>query len=181
MKRFSLFFLVLAVVIISFSTCNKEDCPTTQQTYFTGTSTWVKDIDPGTTELLQSGKVLITDQTAEWYDSANIVQVTGQSFWTVNWLMEADFSGAKLWGTAIINEGVKNQGDPVQGKWEIIWDGTLTDAVFDPEAGFFIQGLITVDGVGTGVEGNVEGMIGQWTYTMDISQGFIYKTEGYIK
>lgn len=180
MKRLNLIFLVLAVVVISFSTC-KEDCPTPQPTNFTGTSTWVKDIDPGTTEALESGKVLIIGQTAEWYDSANIAQVTGQSFWTVNWLMDADFSGGKLWGTAIINEGVKNQGDPVLGKWEIIWDGILTDAVFDPEAGFFTQGRITVDAVGAGVSGNVDGMSGQWTYTMDIAQGFVYKTEGHIK
>jgi len=180
MKRSNLIFLVLVVTAISFSSCQKE-CTTPQQTNFTGTSTWVKDMDPGTTEALESGKVLITGQVAEWYESANITEVTGQSFWTVNWLIDPDFTSAKLWGTSIINVGVENQGDPVLGKWEMIWNGTLSNAVFDPEAGFFTQGLIAVDAVGTGVSGSVDGISAHWTYTMDISKGFVYAFEGYIK
>lgn len=183
MKSSSIIFLVLAVVLISFSSCEKDDCPAIpQQINFTGTSTWVADIDPGTTEVLaESGKVLIIGQISEWYEETNITQNTGQSFWTVNWLMEADFSGATLWGTAVINVGVKNQGDAVLGKWELTWEGTLTNAVFDPVSGFFSDGDILVDAVGVGVSGNTVGMAGQWTYTMDIAEGFVYKSEGHIK
>ena len=180
MKRLISILLLLALVVFSFN-CKKEECTTPEQTEFTGISTWVKDMDPGTTDALENGKVLITGQTAEWYDSASIAQVTGQSIWVINWLMDADFSKAQVWGTAVLNEGVKNEGDNATGKWEVIWEGTLTGGVVDPETGFFSQGFIDVDANGTGVSGNVEGMVGHWKYTMDISKGFVYHSQGYIK
>ena len=180
MKWSSLLYLILAIMFIS-SGCKNEDCDTMKKTEFTGTSTWVKDISPGTTEVLESGKILITGQKSEWYDSANIAQVTGQSFWVVNQVMSADFSGSELWGTAVINVGVKNEGDPVLGKWEIIWDGTLTDVVIDPESGSIIGGKIKANACGVGVSGNVENMTGHWIYIMDLAQGPIYYSTGYIK
>jgi hypothetical protein len=96
-------------------------------------------------------------------------------------IWEADFSGSELWGAAVINVGVKNEGDPVLGKWEIVWDGTLTDVVLDPESGSIIGGIITANVYGAGVSGKVDNMIANWIYIMDISKGPVYHSTGYIK
>ena len=182
MKRLNLLFFVLIMIFVSFG-CEKEECTectTSQKTEFTGKCTPVKEISPGTVEVLPSGKILVTGTSDEWYDSASIALVSGQSFWYGNRIMEADLSSAEFWGTAVINVGVKNEGDPVLGKWELIWEVTLTGGVFDPETGAFSEGIIKGDASGTGVSGNVEGMLGHWTYTMDLSKGDIYYSEGYI-
>ncbi|NOX84866.1 MAG: hypothetical protein GXO86_02700 [Chlorobi bacterium] len=180
MKCSKLLLLALATILFS-SGCNIANRRIPQKTDFTGTCTPVKDISPGTTEVLESGKLLVTGQTSEWYDSTNITLVTGQSIWIANRVMEPDFSSAKLWGTAVINVGVKNEGDPVLGKWELIWEATLTGGVFDPETGTLTQGIIKGEACGTGVSGNVVGMVGHWIYTMDFSKGDIYYSTGYIK
>jgi len=179
MKRTNLLFLVLTIIFVSFG-CKNEEGTTPQKTEFTGTCTMVKEISPGKVDVLESGKILVTGTSDEWYDSTSIAQVTGQSFWYSNRIMEADFSSADSWGTAVINVGVKKEGDPVLGKWELIWKATLTGGVFDPETGTFSEGIIKGEACGTGVSGNVEGMVGHWTYTMDLSKGDIYYSEGYI-
>ena len=147
---------------------------------FTGTSTIVAPIDPGTTQVLPNGKIKIKNQVAEWFENSEVCEmVTGQSFWYANWLIAADGSGAKIWGKAEINVGVLEEGDDVLGTWELSWHGWVTEGEMGPAG--FIKGLITVEAVGTGKSGAVKGMVGHWTYTMSIEDGFVYATEGFIK
>ena len=134
---------------------------------FTGRSDFIAPGDPGTVTQLPSGQTLIEGQTAEWFDTADDWRATGTTMWVVNWLIEADPPNtAELWGTAELFV----EGD--RGKWEITWHGYQT-----PTPGGFV---ILVEGVGTGVEGEVLGMVGNWIYMMDIENGFFYTTEGEI-
>ena len=179
MKRTNLIFLVLVASIIFFG-CSKDDCTTPEATNFTGASMWIADVDPGTFATVSDGKMLITGQVAEWYDSATVSQVTGKSLWTVNWLLEADWSSGDIWGTATLYVGLESGGNPANAKgvWEVTWQGELTEGVFDPEFGFLTEGIIAVTANGEGTSGEVKGKFAQWTYTMDISQGFVYNFTG---
>ena len=177
MKRLNLLFLILGVVTIVFFGCKEDECPTPTPTEFTGTSIPVLPGDEGITTVLPDGRTLIDGQTAEWYEEATDWMVTGQSFWIVNWLIEKEppFT-AQLWGTAVINVGVKNTGDASRGKWELSWQGVQTPT----QDGF----KIVVDAVGTGTEGEVKGLFANWTYTMNYNgtpESMFYATAGTIK
>lgn len=133
-------------------------------TYFSGTSTFQKPVEPGTTTLLPNGKTLIKGEVAEWYDDATDPRVTGVSFWTVNKLLNPDGTG-RAWGKAEII--VNNSG----GKWKIIWWGKITEVGVDAKA------------IGVGVEGTVRGLFARWTYTMvfaNIVTVPFYTSEGKI-
>jgi hypothetical protein len=185
--KYSIFvFLFMAIALFYFSCSdNNPTSPELSQsdqvtstlakvtTPFIGESIWVADIDQGTMKVLPNGKILIKGQKSEWFESADVPMVTGQSFWDINWKIEADWSGAKIWGKAdiIVDDGL--------GTWKLSWHGWLTDGEFD--AGFFSKGIIVVEAVGTGKSGVVKGMVGHWTYTMNIEDGFVYETEGYIQ
>lgn len=190
MKHLNFMVLAMGLAFLFFS-CSKnnpvtpDDQVTTSfkshETTFTGTSTPTGNIIyPGDVYPLANGKLLIMGNTAEWYESADETMVTGQSIWYVNWLIEPDWSGAEVWGTTDIYVGLASGGDPVdaEGTWEMIWHGWLTEGVFG--GGFFAEGIIEVEAVGTGISGVVEGMIAQWTYTLDLSSGLIYNFTGSI-
>ena len=186
MKRLITMFLFVGVTMFFYSCSeNNSTAPELSKsdqvtstlakvtTEFIGESNWVADLEPGTMKVLPNGKILIKGQKSEWFESADVPMVTGQSFWDINWLIEADWSGAKIWGKADINV------DDDLGTWKLSWHGWLTDGEYD--AGFFSKGIIVVEAVGTGKSGVVKGMVGHWTYTMDIEEGFVYATEGYIQ
>ncbi len=177
MKKLILLILGGALLL---SGCSKDNCTVPQATDFSGTSTWVADVDPGSLTVMNDGRMLIEGQIGEWYDSSGNKLVTGKSIWTVNWILQPDWSSAKLWGTAEIFTGLESGGTPgnAEGVWEITWNGTLTEGVFDPEIQFLSQGKILVTANGKGKSGVVEGKLATWTYTMDISKGFVYNLTG---
>ncbi len=177
MKKLILLFLGVALLL---SGCSKDNCTAPQATDFSGTSTWVADVDPSTLTMLDGGRMLIEDQIGEWYDSSDEKLVTGKSIWTVNWLLEPDWSSAKLWGTAKIYVGVPSGGsaEAATGIWELTWEGQLTEGVFDPEIQFLSEGIISVTANGYGTSGDVMGKHANWTYTMNIKQGFVYNLTG---
>ena len=191
--KLRILFLITLLFVVTLG-CNKvNDIATTDNSQiettslkaheiaFEGTSTpFGLPIDPGTFTLLPNGKFLIEGNIAEWYESADESMVTGQSIWYVNWLIESDWSGAEVWGTTDIYVGLESGGNPADadGKWELIWHGWLTDGV--PGGGFFTEGIIEVEAVGTGTSGVVEGMTAHWIYTLDLSEGLIYNFEGSI-
>jgi len=177
MKRSILVLLVIGVTII-FLGCSEDNCtaPVESNQAFAGTSIWVADIDPGVTTTLDGGKTLITGQTSEWYDSTGVSMVTGKSFWDVNWLIEED-GNAQLWGTSELLV------DDDRGKWKLTWSGQRTPT----GGGTFVEWespfRIEVEAVGTGIEGDVNGLEAKWTFTMDFNGDFstlFYKSEGYI-
>ncbi len=195
MKRLIIMFLVIGITMFIYS-CS-EQSPTAPEISqndqsatslekkiiekFTGTSEWVKDISFGEPpEILSNGKLKLKGMISEWYENTSCSMVTGQSIWTVNWLIDADWSRAKLWGTADINVGVKEDGDPVLGTWQLLWHGRLTEGIYDEATGFFSGGKIVVKAIGKGKSGIVKGMIGHWTYTMNIAEGFVYSSHGFI-
>ena len=89
------------------------------KTLFEGRCDWILDIDGGKTIILPNGKTQIKGQTSQWYDDANDLMVTGDSFWDVNWLIEED-GNAKIWGKAEID--VDDDG----GTWGLSWHGWRT-------------------------------------------------------
>ncbi len=189
MKHSNLLILFIGLAII-FSGCSKDNSLTTDldqsdqitnsmkadKISFTGTS--IPDGFPvgGDTTYLPNGKVLIKGVTADWYDHSDSCggMITGPSFWTVNSLTNPDGS-AKMWGKAEITV----DGEGCTGKWEISWHGYLTPYT----DGSGIE--IICDGNGKGKEGDVKGMVGKWTYTMNFvfsdPTTFFYASEGYIK
>lgn len=80
----------------------------------------------------------------------------------MNWLIEEDGITAKVWGKAEIFL------DDDRGKWEMSWKGYLNE-----------NGLIA-EAIGIGMEGEVKGLVGKWTYIMDFEL-FVYNFEGYYK
>ena len=146
---------------------------------FNGRSDFIKPIYGGDTTFLPNGKMLIKGVIAEWYDIAFYEadglpcwEVTGTTIWYINSLTEVDGS-AKIWGKAELFV----EGD--RGKWDLSWHGYLTPY----EDGSGLE--IVADANGTGKEGEVKGMVGKWTYTMNFTftdpATFFYATEGYIK
>ena len=179
MKRTILLFLVLGVSATYFG-CKNEKGTTPQKTEFTGTSAPVAIVDLGKTTVLPNGNVLMEGIKYEWYDSTSVWQATGQSIWYENWLIYSSGDTIKIWGIADINVAGENPGDPSRGKWELLWNGWVTQYEMD-EKGNFTKGLIAVDACGNGTSGAVEGMLGQWKYSMDIEQEFVYHNTGFFK
>ena len=188
MKRSKLMFLVIGIAII-FSGCSKDNSlapdlsQSDQETNllkaekipFTGESNFFAPGEPGTTTVLPNGNILIKGQTVIWYDTATDLRVAGLSNWTANWLITGE-NTAKLWGDCEILVGTHPDDPPgiePTGIWKLSWHGYQT-----PTPGGFI---IVAEANGTGKEGIVKGMVGKWTYTMNIEEGFFYATEGYIK
>ena len=194
MKRSNLLILFIGVAIIFFG-CTKDDAvapdrsQNNQETslkaskiLFAGTSNMVAPGDEGTTTILPNGNIMIKGQTAVWYDAAfldegggDCWEVTGISNWTVNWLITGE-NTAKVWGKCEILVGTHPDFPEYEqiGKWDITWHGYQTPA----EGGGFV---VVCDANGQGKEGDVKGMTGKWTYTLDIANGFFYATDGYIK
>ena len=177
MKRFIITSIAISLTLL-FIGCSDEDNPRTCdcKQLFKGTSKFIAEIDSGLTTVLDDGRILITNQKAEWYDSTNVKLLTGKSFWTVNWLKETD-GNAEMWATAeiVVDSGL--------GKWELSWSGTRvpTDSgsFVEMQSPFRVEG----DAVGKGVEGEVLGMEAKWTYTMDFNgdlSTLFYNSEGYI-
>ena len=187
MKRSNLSLLVIgvAIILLGFSKADDLLAPEVGQsdqvtTAFTGTSEFKAPIEPGITIKKPDGKILIIGNVAEWYDDSDNKIVKGKSIWYANWLIEADFTSAKVWGKAELFMDSENPDvDPPCGKWEILWYGKLTDGGID-ENGNWSKGLINVKAIGQGKSGKVKGMVAEWTYTMNIEEAFMYKSEGII-
>lgn len=143
--------------------CNKEN----------DMSTIEKDQDE-TTSLKAQGEVTNFTGTSNpidypnpagnyWIDEATESMVSGVTLWE-----EVGAMDNKFWGTAELFVGATEIGGDYFGKWEMKWYGTATPPILLAYA------------VGVGTEGNVKGMFAEWTYTMDLTLGFYYETEGYI-
>jgi len=174
MKRLNLMFWIIGVSIIfwgcshglsqSDQVTNSLKSAKTPITEFSGISTPVAVPEPGTKTVLPNGKTIITDMIAEWYDDADPddENVTGQSIWYENWMIEADGSSAHVWGEADVN---LDNG----GTWKISWHGTITayegKTLYDQTNPF----TAVAHAKGTGKTGDVKGMVADWTYTMDFN------------
>ena len=188
MKRSILMCLALGVTVFFFGCSNDDlmDLESVQsdqevstlksmkngnvKTPFTGTSNPYFIEEDGT----EHGKKLVKGAYAEWYDVASDWRVTGDTFWYINSIVQADGT-TKLWGKAeIIVEG-ENPGDESRGKWEMTWHGYLT-----PNPDVLNAFFIVANAVGQGKSGDVKGLVAHWTYTMDITNGFFYESKGYI-
>ncbi|UCH14826.1 MAG: hypothetical protein JSV22_02400 [Bacteroidales bacterium] len=183
MKRSILIFLVIGVTMLFFG-CSEDspmtpeldqDDPTTndlkcargEKTEFSGISNFVAPGDAGTSVELPNGKILVKGISSQWHDDADDYRVTGNSFWYFNQLISGE-NTAQLWGRAELY--VDNDG----GKWNMRWHGYQAPT---PDGGF----IIVADVFGRGVEGEVKGLVAKWRYTMNISEGFFYAIEGYIR
>jgi len=189
MKRLILMFLVFGVAYF-FSSCSKDNTATdfgqndqltnslkVTNLKFAGESNPVAILDPGTTTVLPNGNILIEGLVAEWYDQADTWQVTGQSIWYESWEIFKNGKKIKIWGTADINV---NDPDFGTGTWKLNWHGWVTDYTMDAD-GNLTSGLIAVVANGHGKSGVVEGMVANWKYSMDISDGFTYYFTGHLK
>ena len=188
MKRLILMFLVFGVAYF-FSSCSKDNTATdfgqndqltnslkVTNLKFAGESNPVATLDPGTTTVLPNGNILIEGLVAEWYDQADTWQVTGQSIWYESWEIFKNGKKIKIWGTADINV---NDPDFGTGTWKLNWHGWITD--YTMEGSNFTSGHIAVVANGHGDSGVVEGMVANWKYSMDISDGFTYYFTGHLK
>ena len=189
MKRIILMFLVFGIAYF-FSACSKDN-PVTDlgqnnqltnslkvtNLNFTGESNYVNTLDPGTTTVLPNGNILVEGVVAEWYDQADIWQVTGQSIWYETWEIYKNGKKIKIWGTADINVDDLVHG---AGTWKLKWHGWITDYTMDA-GGNFTSGHIAVIANGHGDSGVVAGMVANWKYSMDISEGFTYYFNGHLK
>jgi len=151
------------------------------QISFTGSSNPANKPEiKGTTIKLPNGKTQVINNIVEWYDKANDWRVTGKSFWYINSLTEEDGLKAKIWGKAEIIVDGENIDDKSRGKWELSWFGKIIpkeDPPYNEKSPF----TILVEAVGTGIEGEVKGLVAKWTYTFDSDIGFYYNTEGIIQ
>ncbi len=142
------------------------------KTTFTGQCTHLEDGNSGTQMPLPNGKVLSEGETAYWYDSANEPLVSGVSKWYINRIINVDGS-QKIWGKAEIFVGTNSETEDPEtnnnGIWEITWHGWLTTTT--PE--------LVCDAAGTGMSGDVKGMVANWVYTFNFGL-YQYDTEGYI-
>ena len=183
MKRSNLMFLVIGVAIIFFG-CSKDDplVPGLSQndqgttslkaakikTPFSGYCSFLAVLDPGEDVLLPNGTTLRTGYVSQWKDNSDDPLVAGISTWTMNWLIEEDGITAKIWGKAeiLLNDG--------RGKWKLSFHGNVTNT----EVGMIIEDVC----VGTGKEGEVEGMVAKWAHKMDFDFSnpatFVYNFEG---
>lgn len=138
---------------------------------FTGQCTPFKSGNSATEKPLPNGKVLSEGETAYWYELADEPLVSGVSKWYINRIINEDGS-QKIWGKAEIFVGTdtdtENPETNNNGVWEIHWYGWFTTT---PQ--------IVCDAVGTGMSGDVKGMVAKWVYTFDFGL-FQYDTEGYI-
>ena len=165
MRRSNLMFLLIGIAII-FGGCEKMD-----------------SLEPNAgidqeSSLLKAAKVhtkftgLCTPITLSpvntWYDESDDWRVTGTTIWITESVIQCDETTFKLRGTAELTL------DDDGGKWAMTWHGTQT--LTSPEGNF----TIVAHAVGTGIEGEVEGLTARWKYTLDTADGFIYNVKGKI-
>ena len=174
-KSVSVFLLIFTILVYFGCTEDNPIGPQADQgtasleklnkTTFTGTSRFVKPIDPGTTTVLPNGYTLIEQRVVEWYDEASDPRITGRSIWTVDQIISPD--GAVKYGgsTELIVDGSG-------GKWEMWWHGSI------------VGGIGIANAYCVGVEGAVKGLYAKSIYTIDLTVGppptSFYEVEGFI-
>ena len=187
MKKLFFVVLFMCIAIIDFGcsdyTSAPESGPNDQsailakvKTTFTGTSTFVAALEPGTVTPLPNGKVLVRGVVREWYDEATDPLVTGATIWYINAKINADGS-RELWGKGdLFVEDPTNPSAPPVGKWEMTWHGSMDT-----------EGNVIDYVVGTGKEGIVNGFVAKWIYRSHyydppppVGNPFYYDVEGYI-
>ena len=143
--------------------------------YFTGIDTPVSVIDDGDTTFYDDGSILIEGYISEFFEQADDWRVRGISIWYITFPFAPDGS-ATPFGTAEIFVGADPGNPAYTGKWDIVHSEVLTPT----DVGFDILGHT----VGIGVEGDVLGLYGKWTYTMSFDASdpstFVYYFNGYI-
>ena len=97
------------------------------------------------------------------------------SLWYITFLFAPDGSG-EMWGTAEVFVGSNPENPAYDGRWDLTWSAVLTPT----DIGFDLLGHV----VGSGVEGEVLGLYGEWNYTMynnfSDPSTFWYEFEGCI-
>ena len=145
---------------------------------FEGVTRWYgdeSDHSPDFFKQLANGRILTKDEQTTWYDNASDERVKGISTWYVNKTTKKDVT--KFWGKAelLVDNG--------KGKWEMTWHGYITE-VFD-ENGTLIGNDLDCIAFGTGVDGEVKGLVAKWHYLMEgrfyDSSSWVYNFKGTIK
>lgn len=177
MKRLTFILLFLGAIGVLFS-CQKDepvklDAQQEEQGMaelkddvgFTGISSMVALLDPGTTTVLPNGMTRTTGMIAEWYDAANPLDpyYTGQTIWDENWLIYPDGQKAKIWGKMdfTLDDGL--------GTWKCSWHGYM----YAYEGFDLRDGLVPCTAecvvIGQGKSGEVKGMVFKADYLMDFT------------
>ncbi|MEN8192032.1 MAG: hypothetical protein ABFS12_04405 [Bacteroidota bacterium] len=178
MKRLITMFLIIGVAMFFYSCSeNNSTAPELSQSnqvinilakekiQFEGICTFVAPGVGGDTTFLPNGKILVKGYTTVWHDATNDPRVTGNTYWYVNQKIEEDGT-FKYWGKAVLIV------DGGLGKWEMSWHGDLTYTAEGP--------MLVANAVGQGKEGDVKGLVAEWTYTMDFALSQ-YNIVGHIK
>lgn len=197
MKRLSLL-LIFAVAILFFG-CQKDQLTEPDQVDqanvelkvvqhdFTGqclpTLTGVTDC--GIVHELANGNIKVTGFQSVWYDLTNDPLTTGHTYWNEDMIIYADGKTAKVWGKATLVL------DDDLGEWAFTLKGIMyikegSDDILvpicdmDPMAPL-PEAVIVGICKGVGKSGAVKGMVGEWTYRMDMQAGFYYTINGWYK
>lgn len=197
MKRLSL--LLIFGVAILFSGCQKDQPVGPDENdqaipelkvvkhEFTGLClpTPIGITDCGTIEELPNGIIKNTGFQSVWYDDTDDPYTTGHTYWNENMLIAADGKTSKAWGkaTLVLDDGLGEWAFSLQGI-SYIKEGSddILVAICDMDPGAPPPAAI-IYGVckGVGKSGAVKGMVGEWTYMMDMQGGFFYTINGWYK
>ncbi|MCK5135356.1 MAG: hypothetical protein KAR19_06165 [Bacteroidales bacterium] len=116
MKRTSLMLLVIGVAIIFFG-CTKEDLMDPELNLVDQETTALKSAKAKRT--FEGICTFVKPVPNTWYDASDDWRVTGTTIW-----LQPDINVFS--GTAELFVDAKNPHDENRGKWEMIWEGTLT-------------------------------------------------------
>lgn len=169
MKRTFLMLLVMGASMFFFA-CDKLD-PVFLDPVADQQTAELKGTKAGNTFTGICTNVLTNEEVNEWYDATDDWRTTGSTFW-----VQPDPEVFE--GTCTMIVDARNPHEESAGKWAISWEGTMT--FLDDGTGAFIFATA----VGTGIEGKVEGLVANWTYTMNWvfsePETFVYAIEGKI-
>jgi hypothetical protein len=170
MKHLLVFLMLLGCILI-FSNCSEDEL--TKSDYPTSDEDIILRAGPDKRPFEGICTFVTFEGGNTWYDDTDDWRTTGTTVWTE--------TGPGFEGTCLLYVAPKNPHDEYRGIWELTWTGTIT---------FHDDGvLIVAEATGIGVEGKVEGLSANWTYTMNYigndfpnpeNETFVYMIEGNI-
>ena len=141
-------------------------------------------IECGVVHELPNGNIKVTGFQSIWHDETNDPLTTGLTYWNEDMIFYADGKTSKAWGKATLVL------DNDLGEWDFTLNGISyikegSDDVLVPicEMDLSNPPEAIIYGVckGIGKSGAVKGMVGEWTYRMDMQNGLFYTITGWYK